>query len=119
MATMHELFDGRDTDLLGAFLNTVDEYTTLGDAFLAGLATGRETLIAGVVADLLETRMTFDEFWHAQPFGWAACDAMALARKVWDHQQAEIDELMLEFCPEQMTAAQVEEYERHQITVTP
>jgi hypothetical protein len=44
---------------------------------------------------------------------------MALARKVWDHQQAEIDELMLEFCPEQMTAAQVEEYERHQITVTP
>ena len=63
--------------------------------------------------------MTFDEFWNAQPFGWAACDAMTLARKVWDHQQAEIDELMLEFCPDQMAADQIAEYERHQITVTP
>lgn len=63
--------------------------------------------------------MTFDEFWHAQPFGWAACDAMTLARKVWDHQQAEIDELMLEFCPDQMTAEQLGEYERHQVVVAP
>ena len=63
--------------------------------------------------------MTFDEFWHTQPFGWAACDAMTMARKVWDHQQAEIDELMLEYCPDQMTAEKVAEYERHQITVAP
>ena len=42
-----------ETDLLGAFLNTIDEHTTLGDAFLAGLAAGRESaLISGVDADL-------------------------------------------------------------------
>ena len=53
MPTMHELFDGSDTDLLGVFLNTIDEHTTLGDAFLAGLAAGKDcTLIAGVDDDL-------------------------------------------------------------------
>lgn len=27
--------------------------------------------------------MTFDEYWHAQPFGWAACDAKTLAEKCY------------------------------------
>ncbi len=35
-------------------------------------------------------------------------------RKVWDYQQAKIDELMLEYCPEDMTDAQYQEWERHQ-----
>jgi len=53
MKTSHELLDGIEADLLGAFLNTVDENTTLGDAFLAGVTAGKETaMIAGVDADL-------------------------------------------------------------------
>ena len=57
MKTMHELFDGSDTDLigdlLGAFLNTVDENTTLGDAFMAGMyACNDSYLISGVDEEL-------------------------------------------------------------------
>lgn len=36
----------------------------------------------------------------------------------WDHQQAEIDRLMMEFCPDEMTAAQVASWEEHQRAVT-
>jgi len=61
-------------------------------------------------------KMNFDDFWHQQPFGWAACDAKTLARKVWDHKQAEIDALMRKFYPDDMTQEQTEEYERNQIT---
>ena len=61
MPTMHELFDGSDTDLLGVFLNTIDEHTTFGDAFLAGLAAGKDcTLIAGVDADLHSPSLFMD-----------------------------------------------------------
>ena len=62
MATMHELFDGSEADLLGAFLNNVNEHTTLGDAFLAGLAAGRESaLISGVDADLHSPSLFTDD----------------------------------------------------------
>ena len=62
MPTMHELFDGSAADLLGAFLNSVDEYTTLGDAFMAGLAAGKDcTLIAGVDDDLHSPSLFMDD----------------------------------------------------------
>lgn len=44
-----------------------------------------------------------------------ALDAFEAA---WDHQQAEIDRLMMEFCPDEMTAAQVASWEEHQRAVT-
>ncbi len=35
----------------------------------------------------------------------------------WDYQQAIIDRLMLEHCPDEMTAAQVTRWEAHQRSV--
>jgi len=50
-----------ETDLLGNFLNTVNEDTTLGDAFLAGLSDGKESaLIAGVDDDLHSPSLFMD-----------------------------------------------------------
>lgn len=40
------------------------------------------------------------------------------AKEAWDAQQAEIDRLMLEYCPEEMTPAQVEEWGRNQKPVS-
>jgi hypothetical protein len=33
-----------------------------------------------------------------------------IAKRAWDHQQAKIDLLMLEYCPNEMTEDQVKEY---------
>lgn len=35
----------------------------------------------------------------------------------WDYQQAKIDALMLEYCPEEMTEDQLEEWKKHQKVV--
>lgn len=40
-----------------------------------------DALFDGSDANLLPD--DFETFWHSQPFGWAACDAMTLAKKVW------------------------------------
>lgn len=42
---------------------------------------------------------------------WLSRDAYYAA---WDAQQAKIDRLMLEHCPDEMTADQKEEWARHQ-----
>ncbi len=36
----------------------------------------------------IEHAVTFDEYWHTQPFGWAACDARTLTEKVWNDAHA-------------------------------
>lgn len=40
--------------------------------------------------------------------------ALECAKQVWDHQQAKIDELMMEYCPEEMTEEQVQEWKKNQ-----
>jgi len=35
-------------------------------------------------------------------------------KAAWDYQQAKIDRLMLEYCPNEMTEAQLVEWESHQ-----
>ena len=37
-----------------------------------------------------------------------------LAKAAWDYQQAKIDALMLEYCPEEMTEDQLEEWKKSQ-----
>lgn len=41
-------------------------------------------------------------------------DALNALREVWDCQQARIDALMLEHCPDEMSPEQLAEWERHQ-----
>lgn len=41
-------------------------------------------------------------------------NALECVMRVWNHQQAKIDELMLEYCPDEMTVEQMQEYERSQ-----
>lgn len=43
--------------------------------------------------------------------------AYLAAKEAWDCQQAAIDRLMLEFCPDEMTPEQLEEWEKHQRVV--
>ena len=54
--------------------------------------------------------MTFDEW-----FAGADCyDTYDTARAAWNFQQAKIDQLMLEYCPKEMTEDQVAEWAKHQ-----
>lgn len=39
---------------------------------------------------------------------------LAHAKAAWDYQQAKIDALMLEYCPEEMTEDQLERWKKHQ-----
>ncbi len=45
-------------------------------------------------------------------------DLLVAAKKLIDHNQAMIDSLMLEFCPERMTAEQLETWKKHQTAVS-
>ena len=42
------------------------------------------------------------------------CDLIESLRQQLSAAQAKIDELMLEYCPEEMTNEQIAEYEKHQ-----
>lgn len=42
-----------------------------------------------------------------------------LIQEVWDMKQAKIDSLMLEYCPEDMTDTQIEEWAEHQKVYQP
>ena len=46
-------------------------------------------------------------------------NALECVMRVWNHQQAKIDELMLEYCPDEMTPEQLKEYEAHQKPLDP
>jgi hypothetical protein len=37
-----------------------------------------------------------------------------IAEYIWNYQQARIDSLMMEYCPDDMTEDQLQEYEKHQ-----
>jgi hypothetical protein len=58
---------------------------------------------------------TFKE-WFAPVWGSYAYKVGYLvgAKAAWNYQQALIDELMLEYCPKEMSQAQVNEYKKHQ-----
>ena len=45
--------------------------------------------------------------------------ARCLAMLAWNEQQAKIDSLMLEYCPDEMTSEQYERYEESQIEEFP
>ena len=53
----------------------------------------------------------FDE-WNA------ACNRVCELERELSAAQARIDELMLEYCPNEMTAEQLSEYARHQVPVS-
>ncbi len=40
--------------------------------------------------------MTFDEYWHAQPFGWAACDSKTLSEKCFEAGKLEAAQHILD-----------------------
>lgn len=44
-------------------------------------------------------------------------DVKALILKVYDHQQSKIDELMMEYCDDEITPEQWVEFEKHQHTI--
>ena len=46
-------------------------------------------------------------------------DIRALILKVYDHQQSKIDELMMEYCVDEITPEQWTEFEKHQHTINP
>lgn len=52
-----------------------------------------------------------DENWHLKH------NVEQFAIAIWNHQQAQIDELMIEFCPEAMSDEQWEEWKKHQRVV--
>lgn len=52
-----------------------------------------------------QTDERLDELWRSKT---------GLAKAAWDHQQATIDRLMLEFCPDEMTGEQVQAWEASQ-----
>ena len=44
-------------------------------------------------------------------------DIKALILKVYDHQQSKIDELMIEYCDDEITPEQWAEFEKHQCPI--
>jgi hypothetical protein len=58
--------------------------------------------------------MTFDQ-WFINQQGLPYDSSYLFAKAAWDYQQADIDRLMLEFCPNEMTEEQVRVWQEAQI----
>lgn len=60
--------------------------------------------------------MKFDQWFQSQQ-GKAYYSYYEFAKDAWDYQQSVIDAIMLEYCPEEMTWEQIEEWKKHQKVV--
>lgn len=58
---------------------------------------------------------TFEEWLKDYTEKHGAPPAHVMAEAAWNCQQATIDRLMLEFCPEEMTEKQFNEWKIHQV----
>lgn len=68
--------------------------------------------------------MTFETWWRENAYrfpqaDYGASDFEEVAKAAWDSQQAKIDRLMLEYCPDEMTEQQKKEWARHQVSAGP
>lgn len=59
--------------------------------------------------------MDFDQWWKSlDRLGRSNLSVKDAARLAWDTKQAEIDRMMLEYCPEEMTPEQTAQWAKHQ-----
>lgn len=67
-----------------------------------------------LIEDVINTRAEFG----ARQVWFTKSDVMELMQEALNCKQAEIDSLMLEFCPEDMTEEQLDNWESHQIPIS-